>query len=94
MYTTKVSAKGWVVIPKSLREKYGLRKGSQVQVIDYGQVIVLVPLPGDPVEVRARLHVAEWPYVLWVCGASPDYYIKRVSAVSQPLFLPAVYTGR
>jgi len=51
-------------------------------------------LPGDPVEVRARLHVAEWPYVLWVCGASPDYYIKRVSAVSQPLFLPAVYTGR
>ena len=50
MYTTKVSAKGWVVIPKSLREKYGLRKGSQVQVIDYGQVIVLVPLPGDPVE--------------------------------------------
>ena len=30
MYTLTVSAKGWVVIPKDLREKYGLEKGTQV----------------------------------------------------------------
>lgn len=50
MYTAKVSAKGWVVIPKDLREKYGLKKGTQVQVIDSGEILALVPLPDDPVE--------------------------------------------
>jgi len=49
MYTVKVSTKGWVVIPKELREKYGLRGGARVQVVDYGDVLVLVPLPEDPV---------------------------------------------
>jgi len=53
MYTTRVSTKGWVVIPKDLREKHGLRKGRRVQVVDYGHVIALVPLPDDPV---AALH--------------------------------------
>jgi AbrB family looped-hinge helix DNA binding protein len=50
MYTVKVSAKGWIVIPKPLREKYSLKKGAQVQVVDYGDVLTLVPLPADPVE--------------------------------------------
>jgi AbrB family looped-hinge helix DNA binding protein len=50
MYTATVSAKGWVVIPKPIREKHGLRKGSQVQVVEYGQILALVPLPADPVE--------------------------------------------
>jgi len=50
MYTATVSAKGWVVIPKSLREKYGLKKGTRVQVVDHGDVLVLVPLPSDPVK--------------------------------------------
>jgi AbrB family looped-hinge helix DNA binding protein len=50
MNTVKVSTKGWVVIPKALREKYGLKQGTQVQVVDYGQVLALVPLPDDPVE--------------------------------------------
>jgi len=51
MYTAKVSTKGWVVIPKPLREKYGLKTGTQVQVVDYGDVLALLPLPEDPVEV-------------------------------------------
>ncbi len=50
MYTATVSAKGWVVIPKSLREKYGLEKGAKVQVVEYGDVLALVPLPDDPVD--------------------------------------------
>jgi len=53
MHTATVSAKGWIVIPKAMREKFGLRKGSRVQVVDYGQVLALVPLPADPV---AALH--------------------------------------
>lgn len=50
MYTAKVSAKGWIVIHKPLREKYGLEKGTQVQVVDCGNVLALIPLPADPVE--------------------------------------------
>lgn len=50
MYTTQVSAKGWVVIPKDLRERFGLSKGTRVQVVDCGDLIALVPLPDDPVQ--------------------------------------------
>jgi AbrB family looped-hinge helix DNA binding protein len=50
MHTATVSAKGWVVIPKSIREKHGLKKGSRVQVLDYGQILAIVPLPDDPIE--------------------------------------------
>ena len=50
MHTATVSAKGWVVIPKSIREKHGLKKGSRVQVVDYGGIVAIVPLPEDPVE--------------------------------------------
>lgn len=49
MYTAKVSAKGWVVIPKELREKYGLKRGTRVQVVAYDEALALVPLPDDPV---------------------------------------------
>jgi AbrB family looped-hinge helix DNA binding protein len=50
MHTATVSAKGWVVIPKAMREKHGLEKGSRVQIVDYGEVLAIVPLPDDPVE--------------------------------------------
>ncbi len=53
MYTAKVSAKGWVVIPKPLREKYSLRKGARVRIVDQGDGVSLLPLPPDPV---AALH--------------------------------------
>ncbi|HEC62477.1 MAG TPA: PIN domain-containing protein [bacterium] len=50
MHTTKVSSKGWVVISKNLKEKYGLKKGTRVRVVDNDNLLVLVPLPDDPVE--------------------------------------------
>lgn len=50
MHTVTVSAKGWVVIPKAIRERHGLKKGSRVQVVDYGQILAIVPLPDDPIE--------------------------------------------
>jgi AbrB family looped-hinge helix DNA binding protein len=50
MHTVTVSAKGWVVIPKSMRDRHGLKKGSRVQVLDYGQILAIVPLPDDPIE--------------------------------------------
>jgi bifunctional DNA-binding transcriptional regulator/antitoxin component of YhaV-PrlF toxin-antitoxin module len=60
MYTAIISGKGWVVIPKPLRDKYGLDKGRQVQVVEYGSVLAIVPLPpgGDPVEALHGLLAA------------------------------------
>ena len=42
-----VSAKGWIVIPKGIRDRYGLKPGSKVHVIDYGG-LSLVPFIEDP----------------------------------------------
>lgn len=49
MHTATVSAKGWIVIPKIYRQKYGLEPGRKVQVVDYGGGLSIIPLMGDPV---------------------------------------------
>ncbi len=53
--TIHLSSKGWVVIPASLREKYGLKPGSEVQVVDYGGVLSIVPVYPDPVAAGVGL---------------------------------------
>jgi AbrB family looped-hinge helix DNA binding protein len=50
MTTTKVSSKGWVVIPKPLRDEFGLKTGTRVKVVAYGGVLAVIPQPDDPVE--------------------------------------------
>lgn len=49
MNTSTLSQKGWIVIPKELRKRYGLKKGDVVQVIDYGGIISLVPASKTPI---------------------------------------------
>ncbi len=49
MSVMTISEKGWIVIPKALRQKYGLRAGDKVQIVDYGEGLSLIPLPDDPV---------------------------------------------
>ena len=51
----KISQKGWVVIPASLRRKYGLKPGADLQVVDYGGVLALVPAFKDPLKAGAGL---------------------------------------
>jgi AbrB family looped-hinge helix DNA binding protein len=50
-----VSTKGWVVIPKVYRQKYNLRPGSRVQIVDYGAGLSIVPLPDNPVDALQGL---------------------------------------
>jgi AbrB family looped-hinge helix DNA binding protein len=45
----KLSQKGWVVIPASMRKKYGLKPGANLQVVDYGGVLAIVPAFKDSV---------------------------------------------
>ncbi|MCX5994237.1 MAG: AbrB/MazE/SpoVT family DNA-binding domain-containing protein [Chloroflexi bacterium] len=48
MSTGILSAKGWVVIPQELRERYRLKKGDRVHFIDYGGVVAIVPVSKQP----------------------------------------------
>lgn len=53
--TVIVSEKGWVVIPAGLRRKHNLHPGTQVQVVDYGGVLALVPRLAHPVQEAAGM---------------------------------------
>ena len=44
-----VSREGRVLIPKALREKYGINPGSKVRFIDLRGSLYLVPVPPDPI---------------------------------------------
>ncbi len=48
MKTAIVSQKGWVVIPREIRDRYGMQPGTKVAIVEYGGVVSLVPLPEDP----------------------------------------------
>lgn len=50
MNTSTLSEKGWVVIPQEMRERYGLKKGDRVHVVDYGGVISIVPASESPIK--------------------------------------------
>ncbi len=50
-----VSEKGWVVIPADLRRKYALRPGAELNVVDYGGVLALVPVLTRPTRQAAGM---------------------------------------
>ena len=50
MKHAKVLAKGQIVIPASIRKKYGIQPGKVVQIFEYGNIIYIVPPARDPVE--------------------------------------------
>ena len=41
----KVSSKGQIVLPAELRKKYGIKAGEDVEILDFGGEIVIVPVP-------------------------------------------------
>lgn len=51
----KISNKGWVVIPSDLRKKYHLEPGDEVDIVDYGGVLALVPRLADPLRDSAGM---------------------------------------
>ena len=53
--TIRVSSKGWVVIPAELRKRYRLNPGAEVQIVDYGGVLVIIPVKGDAIDASAGL---------------------------------------
>lgn len=55
MNTGILSAKGWVVIPQELRERYRLKKGDRVHFVDYGGVVAIVPVSLQPLKDAAGI---------------------------------------
>ncbi len=55
MKTTTVSEKGWVVIPNEIREKYNIKKGDKVNIIDYGDIIAIIPASKDVIRDSAGI---------------------------------------
>jgi len=41
----KISTKGQVVLPAEIRKKYDIRAGKEVEILDFGGEIVIVPVP-------------------------------------------------
>ena len=50
MSTAVISSKGWIVIPAELRRKYNLKAGDQVEVVDYGGLLGVLPTSNDPIK--------------------------------------------
>jgi AbrB family looped-hinge helix DNA binding protein len=50
-----ISNKGWVVIPAELRKKYSLEPGSEVNLVDYGGVLAIVPAMKNPIKEAAGM---------------------------------------
>ncbi|MFA5206196.1 MAG: AbrB/MazE/SpoVT family DNA-binding domain-containing protein [Lentisphaeria bacterium] len=49
MPTMTVSTKGWVVIPAEYRKKYDVHAGTEVEVVDFGGGMSLVPRLAHPI---------------------------------------------
>ncbi len=46
---TTLSARGYITIPSEIRKKLGMKAGQQVEWIENGKVIRLLPIPHDPI---------------------------------------------
>jgi len=55
VFTTTVSSKGQVVIPKAMRERLGLHSGDVLQVEEVDGALLLRVLHEDPAALKARL---------------------------------------
>ena len=49
MPTVTVSKKGWVVIPKEVRERVGIKPGDKLVIVDYAGKIAIFRAMKDPI---------------------------------------------
>jgi len=59
MGTVKTLSKGQIVIPAGLRKKYRIEPGTELQIMEYGGIIYLIPPVDDPVRAACGALPAE-----------------------------------
>ncbi|MCD6295762.1 MAG: AbrB/MazE/SpoVT family DNA-binding domain-containing protein [Deltaproteobacteria bacterium] len=50
MATVKTLSKGQIVIPVDIRKRYRIEPGSELQIMEYGGIIYLIPPVEDPIK--------------------------------------------
>jgi len=50
MSTVKTLAKGQIVIPVEMRRRYRIEPGTEMQIMEYGGIIYLIPPVEDPIK--------------------------------------------
>lgn len=75
MAMAALSAQGRLVIPREIRERYGLSKGDMVHILDVGGRIVPIPVAEDPIgagRAASRRGYAPLSYPLGRWKAPPN----------------------
>jgi AbrB family looped-hinge helix DNA binding protein len=55
MATVKTLSKGQVVIPAGMRKKYHIKPGTEMQIVEYGGIIYLIPPVDNPIKAACGI---------------------------------------
>jgi AbrB family looped-hinge helix DNA binding protein len=55
MARVRTLSKGQIVIPAALRKKYHIEPGTEMQILEYGGIISLIPPVEDPIKAACGL---------------------------------------
>ena len=55
MATVKALSKGQIVIPVEIRKKYHIEPGCEMQIMEYGGIIYIIPPIGDPINAACGI---------------------------------------
>jgi AbrB family looped-hinge helix DNA binding protein len=55
MATVKTLSKGQIVIPAGIRRRYHIEPGTEIQIMEYGGIIYLIPPVQDPIKAACGI---------------------------------------
>jgi AbrB family looped-hinge helix DNA binding protein len=55
MAIVKTLSKGQVVIPAEMRKRYHIEPGTEMQIMEYGGILYLIPPVKDPIQAACGL---------------------------------------
>ena len=55
MATVKTLSKGQIVIPAAIRKRHHIEPGTEMQIMEYGGIIYLIPPVKDPVRAACGI---------------------------------------
>ena len=55
MATVKILSKGQIVIPAEMRRKYHIEPGTEMQIVEYGGILYLIPPVDNPVKTACGI---------------------------------------
>jgi AbrB family looped-hinge helix DNA binding protein len=59
MATVKTLAKGQIVIPAEMRKRYHIEPGTEMQIMEYGGIIYLIPPVENPIRAACGVLPSE-----------------------------------